>query len=183
MVEPCSLVECAVGEVCHNNYCGGCNAVCCNSGGCPDDLRSCSDGSTVARDPNNNCEFPPCPPEPCTEDAKVCPDGSTVVRDPESGCEFEPCPECCDAEKEPGQNGNPNCIEGHACCPVNGDWVCAQGDTLLFDCAGELVELRLSDAKRCPLSCAEDVQTCSDGTLVSRDPYNNCEFPPCPLAV
>lgn len=25
--EPCSLVQCAGGHVCHNNYCGGCNAI------------------------------------------------------------------------------------------------------------------------------------------------------------
>jgi len=34
----------------------------------------------------------------------------------------------------------------------------------------------------CPSSCDMDVKTCSDGTNVSRDPNNNCEFYSCPNA-
>lgn len=34
----------------------------------------------------------------------------------------------------------------------------------------------------CPPTCTDDVFICPDGTLVSRDPENNCEFPPCPTA-
>jgi hypothetical protein len=30
---------------------------------CTEDAKICSDGSAVARDPNNNCEFPACPDE------------------------------------------------------------------------------------------------------------------------
>ena len=29
-------------------------------------------------------------------------------------------------------------------------------------------------------SCAEDLKTCSDGSMVSRDPENSCEFKACP---
>ncbi|MEM0359842.1 MAG: hypothetical protein QXK06_00715 [Candidatus Diapherotrites archaeon] len=31
-----------------------------------------------------------------------------------------------------------------------------------------------------PLNCTQDVKKCDDGSYVSRDPYNNCEFKPCP---
>lgn len=30
------------------------------------------------------------------------------------------------------------------------------------------------------VNCAQDVKECWDGTYLSRDPNNNCEFPPCP---
>jgi len=36
-------------------------------------------------------------------------------------------PFCCDPTKEPGQSGNPHCIEGHTCCPLTGEWVCNNG--------------------------------------------------------
>merc|ERR1711937_842195 len=32
------------------------------------------------------------------------------------------------------------------------------------------------------IMCAADVQECSDGSFVSRDPTNDCEFPACPSA-
>lgn len=31
-----------------------------------------------------------------------------------------------------------------------------------------------------PDPCTEDIKICSDGTLVERDPYNDCQFYPCP---
>merc|ERR1719213_1010739 len=30
------------------------------------------------------------------------------------------------------------------------------------------------------IMCAQDIQECSDGSFVSRDPANGCEFPACP---
>jgi len=59
--EPCSLVKCAAGYVCRNNYCGGCNHICCPEPLCPEDVKMCPDGTTVSRDPANDCKFPPCP--------------------------------------------------------------------------------------------------------------------------
>jgi len=31
----------------------------------------------------------------------------------------------------------------------------------------------------CPGVCAADMHTCSDGTMLQRDPANNCTFPDC----
>lgn len=60
---------------------------------CPADAKVCPDGSTVARNPNNNCEFFPCPGAVgCPEDARQCPDGSVIVRDPNNDCQFPECP-------------------------------------------------------------------------------------------
>ena len=64
---------------------------------CTRDLRTCDDGSSVGRDPQNNCEFYECPDAPtvgaCTLDVRACPDGETFVsRDPSNNCEFEACP-------------------------------------------------------------------------------------------
>eukprot|EP00961_Rhodomonas_salina_P275019 3715605-Rhodomonas_salina.1 len=78
--------------VCHDNYCGGCNAVCCPVvQSCPDDVRMCPDGSHVSRDPLNNCEFHKCPVV-CSKDIQVCEDGTSVTRDPANSCAFYPCP-------------------------------------------------------------------------------------------
>ena len=30
-----------------------------------------------------------------------------------------------------------------------------------------------------PIACAEDAKLCDDGTVLSRDSFNNCEFPLC----
>ncbi len=70
---------------------------------CAADVRECSDGSFVGRNPPT-CEFtkcktsPPQKPQPpieeqvvCTMDAKMCPDGSYVGRTGPK-CEFAPCP-------------------------------------------------------------------------------------------
>ena len=31
-----------------------------------------------------------------------------------------------------------------------------------------------------PAPCTEDIKICPDGALVERDPYNDCQFYPCP---
>ncbi len=31
--------------------------------------------------------------------------------------------------------------------------------------------------------CAKDAKLCPDGSSVGRDPYNNCEFEPCPIEI
>jgi len=33
------------------------------------------------------------------------------------------------------------------------------------------------------VACALDAKLCPDGTSVGRDPYNNCEFEPCPIEI
>lgn len=84
---------------------------------CTPDLKTCPDGSFVARDPSDDCNFMSCNnsvasntpsssptatpsssedniPKQCTEvDSKICPDGITVVeRNPFQNCEFFSCP-------------------------------------------------------------------------------------------
>ncbi len=34
-----------------------------------------------------------------------------------------------------------------------------------------------------PVGCTEDAFQCDDGTVLVRDPNNNCEFPSCPVVV
>jgi len=33
------------------------------------------------------------------------------------------------------------------------------------------------------VACALDAKLCPDGSSVGRDPYNNCEFEPCPFEI
>ena len=76
---------------------------------CTKDAKVCPDGSSVARNPNNNCEFFDCPDTVkdiskstikgkgkgsevmCTADVKECPDGTFVGRDSHNKCQFKPC--------------------------------------------------------------------------------------------
>jgi len=64
------------------------------SGGCSKELRACSDGSGVGRNPDLNCDFNPCPTDSsgCSKELMACSDGSGVGRNPDLNCDFNPCP-------------------------------------------------------------------------------------------
>lgn len=106
-------------------------------------------------------------PIACTEEAKICSDGTAVSRDGNNNCEFSACPDersyvstdleqckvirfMCVQGKQPFTDDN-----GCGCEPVN-----LTGITIL-ECTGE-------------------IKTCIDGSILHRDPANNCEFPACP---
>lgn len=61
---------------------------------------------------------------------------------------------CCDPRLEPGSNGNPFCLEGHACCP-NGSWSCSIGDGRTFPCGNELLVNPEGKACDSPPRCCE----------------------------
>ena len=42
--------------------------------------------------------------------------------------------ECCPAEDEPGNFGNPFCTDGVVCCGKTGQWTCSIGDGRTFPC-------------------------------------------------
>jgi hypothetical protein len=67
--------------------------------------------------------------------------------------------------------GNPVCFEGHTCCG-DGTWRCnsATGGDTCGGPVGEVCELPI---------CTDDVMTCPDGSVVGRNPYDDCEFFPC----
>lgn len=171
----------------------------CPKKACTKDARVCPDGSTRSRDPENDCEFFPCcceaPREPgmfgnpaCDGDHACCADGTwacankdgivscdgTDTEGPfgEGACEWS----CCDPFEEPGRGDNPICKEGHACCP-DGTWSCSIGDGKTFMCGGQQTTGPFPDA--CGQVCTADVKECADGSYVSRNPKNNCEFDPC----
>jgi hypothetical protein len=41
----------------------------------------------------------------------------------------------------------------------------------------------ITSPEMCPKVCAEDAKLCPDGSVVSRDPNNNCEFEECLVIV
>ena len=174
----------------------------CKEEVCPqDDVKFCASGADLARDPCNNCEFPPCPcggftripchrgetciddpsdlcdPERiricpgicvegclqgCPEDIRICANGDRLERDRCMNCEFPPCP--CG-----GIAGFP-CNKGEACVDIpDDDCDPAKGGS---DCPGT--------CSPCDAICLFDVKECPDGSSVSRDHCNNCEFRPCP---
>ncbi|MFH1587767.1 MAG: hypothetical protein ABIA76_00320 [Candidatus Diapherotrites archaeon] len=60
---------------------------------CSKELKTCDNGTTTERDPNDNCNFKPCMTEfGCPRDLKICTDGSTVERDAALKCGFKSCP-------------------------------------------------------------------------------------------
>lgn len=196
--------QCVHGAKFRDNYCGGCNHVCCSEVACPDDVKLCWDGSHVSRDPANNCEFLPCPG--CPKDLKLCDSGVALVRDPELQCEFPPCPgfymtcdnydDKCPASLPPVQCAFQSpcstlaCPPGHVCrenncgecnalcCPecASDTLTCLGGSTLVRDPANNC------EFPACPpANCPKDIYVCQDGSPVARDPALACDFPPCPM--
>jgi len=125
----------------------------CPPAACPADIVPCPDGSFVVRDPLNNCEFPVCPDGQCPLDTQQCPDGTPVSRIPPD-CNFAAC--------------------STASCPTD-----------VASCPGKSTRSILFQLSRMhALSCSHGLAAnpcpyilCTlDGTVVSRDPANNCRY-------
>lgn len=249
--DPCAVSgACDDGAAsCHANYCGGCHAVCCTANKdkdglpannearpCFKDLRWCSDGVSVVRDPYNDCLFPLCENDgsvdveepgkeeevatfmPCTKDLNYCEtQGTTVSRDPYNNCKFFPCEDgtavdLTDTVEEDNTDNTDNggsfgfcamdmkeCDDGsyvsrdssNGCkfplCPNE----CPDDVKLCDDGITEVVRLPKNDCRfdicpqvdvieSGPLFCSTALWECPDGTLVTRDVNNNCEYRPCP---
>jgi len=144
----------------------------------PTDLGECTvgvgecavDSDSVCTDGMIECDaVPGGPPEPFE---MSCGDGRDNDCDGRIDSEDPDCPAvCCDPALEPGVGGNPFCFEGHNCCG-DGTWRCNQGDGT-DSCGGPFGEV-------CgPRICTQDVKVCPDGSVVGRDPNNDCDFFPC----
>lgn len=88
---------------------------------CTMDVKTCPDGSFVARDPANGCQFFECPvvaiiendlsepaPIACSMDIKICDDGTTLQRDPANNCQFPSCSPQVVPKKTPLNPDNSN---------------------------------------------------------------------------
>ena len=83
---------------------------------------------------------------------------------------------CCD----PAEKTQAACREGCICCGATGTWVGSIGDGKTFTCAGVTHSGPKYPAPfGVPCPCTKDAKVCPDGTVVGRDPANNCEFFPC----
>jgi hypothetical protein len=71
---------------------------------------------------------------------------------------------CCDPLSQPGQFGNPFCIEGAVCCP-DGTWSCSIGDGVSFPCGDKIMTEGFG--KACELDC----EVCPGGFF---DGCNTC---------
>ncbi|KAL9186071.1 hypothetical protein ACHAXT_005309 [Thalassiosira profunda] len=125
---------------------------------CGDDMRECSNGSFVERNPANQCRFHDCPPpssksafdslsaslsslgqdSECTDEVKPCPGGSFVAQDPDNGCAFFPCP-----------------------------------DMMPVSMAGSM------HAKDSSQKCTTELKRCPNGKFVAQDPDDDCNYFPC----
>jgi hypothetical protein len=136
---------------------------------CEKDLLECSDGTFVERNPNNHCKFLECPPveeeEPvesiaeqiaalkkCEKDLLECSDGTFVERNPSNHCKFLECPSV--EEEEP--------VESIAAS--------------ISSSAAHVSRYPVGDHGH----CTDELKRCSDGSFVSRDPNNKCEWLECP---
>lgn len=129
-----------------------------------------ADSVEICTDEGSVCDaVPGDPPEPVETS---CQDGRDNDCDGRIDSEDSDCPAvCCDPALEPGVAGNPVCFEGHACCG-DGTWRCnlVGGTDACGGPVGEVCE---------PLICTDDVKTCPDGSVVGRNPNDDCEFFPC----
>ena len=153
---------------------------------CKQGTLRCADGTFVERDPNDECRFVPCPDDnKCNDDIKVCKDGSFVSRDPSDCSKFLPCDDddCSDTTTQDCGEGvfvgkDPSDCDNFLPCPdlqltptpINQD---------------NLTPTPTPDPDATPTptdkleTCDEREKVCSDGSIVTRDIFNGCEFPPC----
>ncbi|MBI2108548.1 hypothetical protein HYT54_05470 [Candidatus Woesearchaeota archaeon] len=146
---------------------------------CTAEVELCNDRTTyVSRDPANNCQFRPCPAASCTDtdngrsmDIKGTASG-VHYRSNQAGAFTDTCVNARTTNSESVPESrylheyycyNTKVTESYYTCPTNK--ICRDGA-----CVSPPTE---------PV-CAADVQQCNDGTYVSRDPANNCNFRACP---
>tara|TARA_B100001093_G_scaffold261990_1_gene250397 strand:- start:7878 stop:13442 length:5565 start_codon:yes stop_codon:yes gene_type:complete len=155
---------------------------------CKQGTLKCIDGTYVERDPNNECKFVPCPDDnKCNDDIKVCKDGSFVVRDPNDCSKFLPCDsddDCTDTTTQDCGDGifvgkNPDDCDNFLPCPdlqltptpINQDNL-----TPTPTPDPDATPTPTDKLKRC-----DDIEkVCKDGSVVTADKFNDCNFPDCP---
>jgi outer membrane protein OmpA-like peptidoglycan-associated protein len=133
----------------------------------PDDVRICSDGSSV-RPAGPNCEFNACldgkpnlgkvwADGDCdADDVRICADGSSV-RPEGPKCEVRACPDGkTPVGKVEDPDDKPVCLADVRQCP-NGQTVSRQGPNCEFPTCPDVV-------------CTQEVRQCADGSPMPRDP-------------
>jgi hypothetical protein len=175
----CAFAPCEVNcEACPGGFFDGCNHCACTGeggGGPICTLMAC--GAELA--PMTCNQTSPDELLSCTLDVQECADGSFVGRDPANGCSFFSCPseeedvncETCACGYNDGCNDcqcSPDGSSVASCTKLACIW---QGIPKCLDC---------SDPPPTTVEfCTLDVQACPDGSLVGRDPQNDCAFSPC----
>jgi hypothetical protein len=166
----------------YGNVCGASsdvNIAYTTPGMCPctaTDQMVCPDGSFYNRDPALNCEFPECTFKTyLTQDTNtcmlvrfVCPTGSDMFSD-STGCGCRVPYNLVDSQYCSGES--PVCAYA-----LNGS-ATEYADICEASFSRE-VAYALSNSCNM-LMCSQDAELCPDGSYLSRDPQNNCEFPAC----
>lgn len=148
---------------------------------------------------------PPTPRPTCPVDLKVCPSGFTVSRDPFNNCEFRTCPivssvcgnNICETDEEINKSCSIDCAPTVTPTPTQAPKCTSHEYTQWSECINGYRTRKLISSlpEGCKqgvspifgevcgsgsLICTTDTKACDDGTWVSRDPSNNCEFMQCP---
>jgi len=155
---------------------------------CDDDLLECSGGSYVKRDPKKNCQFQPCS---SADDEKPMsalassisssfntrPDMSSLAasitssfaQNSQSDEEEEPMISLAASINSSFEDLNTPTVGTSIAARVHSkhNTIVGQGDDEMNVLASEW-------------HCPTDVFICSDGSMVGRDPHNNCKFIDCP---
>jgi hypothetical protein len=159
--------------------------------GCTKDAKICPDGSTVSRDIKIDCQFPDCPKMPTTCKAcvekklkwqgrcsKDCDIMDVACYGDIKGCKkaelYKEMTKKCTTLK-----GCKSCV-GHntkLCYYDSNKGACFMGANMWSMPTGII-----RPGQKCVEmpKCTMDVKICPDKSTVSRDPENNCQFPPCP---
>merc|ERR1712048_1550394 len=150
-------------------------------GSCSSDVMECWDGSFVSRDPHNNCEFESCPAPPVKLDYQKL--GHGYCRTPDGGKgdfdllwygnEWQCRDKCSSTNSCVGYEyqQHKNMCEIHKATVSHVDSAGHSGHGVV--CFKKKQQPQ-------PEFCSSDVMECWDGSFVSRDPHNNCEFESCP---
>lgn len=177
---------------------------------CNKDRLECQNGSFVVRDPSNNCKFLKCPfpialsnssasnPKKCKNDRRKCPGGKVLLkRDPSLNCKFPKCPGSSQtnslADMMDSSSQQPVCKKDKLECS-DGSFVSRSplNNCKFTKCPKPKVSLaatvNTSFGGSSPaqnhasnaVGCTRDIDKCSDGSWVGRNPEANCNFHPCP---
>ena len=189
MVTPCLIPPCPVVETCKTVVQPKCDKKCpkgeecelidtpcpfppcskaeiCSPIGCGDDLKDCSDGSSVERDPKNGCQFFPCPVDGECEDEDDCEGWNFCI---EGKC-VDAFEGTCNSVKDCNgygcyynDNKEPTC---RTTCMGEPTWLCDKNHLCLGD---ECV-----DMKQCKTNCGNLVPHLFKGNDDGDNSCNEC---------
>eukprot|EP01083_Nonionella_stella_P177581 624610_1 len=176
LAAPCDIDKdaCLDTEVCIDNYCGGCHAICEDTiVACTKDAAVCSDDTVLSRSADLDCDFD-CFVDGC--DTTVCCDGEPMtecdaINDCEVDAGFTDVPGGCKDDVDVCPDGV-TYISRNECCVFDKD-ECPEIDDATTTTTPEIDD---ATTTKTVVGCKEDAAVCTDGVVLTRSADLDCDF-------